>query len=57
MSTTRHARTRVDLNTLIYRLRRDLVSAGIDATALIVRAPGGGGTQLGLGDDVPIAVG
>jgi hypothetical protein len=50
-------RTRVDLNTLIYRLRRDLVSAGIDASALIVRAPGGGGTQLGMSADVPICVG
>jgi hypothetical protein len=50
-------RTRVDLNTLIYRLRRDLVRAGIDPTALIVRAPGGGGTRLGLGDEVPISVG
>jgi hypothetical protein len=50
------ARTRVDLNTLIYRLRRDLVGAGIDATALIARAPGGGGTRLGVGDDVAIHV-
>jgi hypothetical protein len=49
-------RTRIDLNTLIYRQRRDLVSAGIDATALIVRAPGGGGTRLGVGDDVAIRV-
>jgi hypothetical protein len=50
-------RTRIDLNTLIYRLRRDLVRAGIDATALIVRAPGGGGTRLGVGDEVAICIG
>jgi hypothetical protein len=29
----------------------------IDATALIVRAPGGGGTRLGLGEEVAIRVG
>jgi hypothetical protein len=50
------SRTRVDLNTLIYRLRRDLVRAGIDATTFIVRAPGGGGTKLGLSDGVAIRV-
>lgn len=49
-------RTRVDLNTLIYRLRRDLVRAGIDASAFIVRAPGGGGTQLGLAPGARIEI-
>jgi hypothetical protein len=44
----RQTRTRIDLNTLIYRLRKDLVRAGIDATGLVVRAPGGGGTRVGL---------
>ena len=38
------------LNTLVYRLRRDLVNAGIDASALIQRAPGGGATRFGLAD-------
>lgn len=50
------SRTRADLNTLIYRLRKDLVGAGLDATALLVRAPGGGGTRLNLAPDVAIAV-
>jgi hypothetical protein len=50
------SRTRIDLNTLIYRLRRDLVRAGIDATTFIVRAAGGGGTRLGLAKDVDIRV-
>jgi hypothetical protein len=49
-------RTRLDLNTLIYRLRRDLVSAGIDATTFVVRAAGGGGTKFGLAKDVDIRV-
>jgi hypothetical protein len=50
-------RTRIDLNTLIYRLRRDLVRAGIDATSFVLRAPGGGGTRLGLAQDADIRVG
>ena len=50
------ARTRIDLNTLVYRLRRDLVAAGIDASSFILRAPGGGGTGLGLTRDVAISV-
>ena len=49
-------RTRIDLNTLIYRLRRDLVRAGIDASAFILRAPGGGGTRLGLAEDAAISI-
>ena len=40
--------TRLDLNTLVYRLRKDLNSAGIDASELVKRAPGGGGTRLSL---------
>jgi hypothetical protein len=51
------ARTRIDLNTLVYRLRRDLVAAGIDATTFVERAPGGGGTRLGIGPGVAIRVG
>lgn len=49
-------RTRIDLNTLVYRLRKDLVRAGVDAAAFIRRAPGGGGTQLGIGSEVAIHV-
>lgn len=49
-------RTRVDLNTLVYRLRKDLVRAGIDATSFILRAPGGGGTRLVLAADTEILV-
>jgi hypothetical protein len=50
-------RTRVDLNTLVYRLRRDLMRVGLDATALVARAPGGGGTRLGLDEEVAVRVG
>lgn len=50
------SRTRADLNTLVYRLRKDLVRAGLDATELLVRAPGGGGTRLHVAQDVAIAV-
>jgi hypothetical protein len=50
------ARSRVDLNTLIYRLRRDLVAAGVDATQLVQRAAGGGATRIGLGDGAAITV-
>jgi hypothetical protein len=49
-------RTRGDLNTLVYRLRKDLVRAGIDATAFLLRTPGGGGTRLGLARGVAISI-
>jgi hypothetical protein len=51
------SKSRVDLNTLVYRLRRDLVAAGIDATLLVQRAAGGGATRIGLGDGASIEVG
>jgi len=44
----KQARSRIDLNTLVYRLRKDLACAGIDASGFVVRAQGGGGTLLGL---------
>ena len=47
-------RGRVDLNTLIYRLRRDLVAAGIDATAFIQRASGGGATRVALSPNATV---
>jgi hypothetical protein len=53
----KQARTRVDLNTLIYRLRKDLVRAGIDASGFVVRAPGGGGTRVGLNHGAQVEVG
>lgn len=49
-------RSRADLNTLIYRLRRDLVAAGVDASALVQRAAGGGATRIGLGAGASIEV-
>jgi hypothetical protein len=49
-------RNRVDLNTLIYRLRRDLVAAGIDATAFIRRAAGGGATCVTLAPNAKVEV-
>ncbi len=49
-------RGRVDLNTLIYRLRKDLVAAGIDATAFIQRASGGGATRVALAPQAKIQV-
>jgi pSer/pThr/pTyr-binding forkhead associated (FHA) protein len=52
----KQARTRIDLNTLIYRLRKDLVRAGIDATSLVARAPGGG-TRVGLSRGARVEVG
>lgn len=50
----RQNQTRVALNTLIYRLRRDLVSAGVDASELLARAPGGGATRLRVGADTVV---
>ena len=50
-------RNRVDLNTLIYRLRRDLVAAGIDATSLVQRAAGGGATCVALAQGASVEVG
>jgi hypothetical protein len=50
------ARGRVDLNTLIYRLRRDLVAAGIDATAFIRRAAGGGATGVELAPNATVEI-
>ena len=48
--------SRPEINMLISRCRRDLVDAGLAGPRILVRAPGGGGTQLALapGADVPI---
>ncbi len=50
------SRGRADLNTLIYRLRKDLVAAGIDATELIQRASGGGATRVALAPSTKVEV-
>jgi hypothetical protein len=49
-------RTRIHLNMLIYRLRRDLVRAGIDATSFVLRTEGGGGTKIALAEDADVHV-
>lgn len=46
--------TRLDLNTLVYRLRKDLRSAGMDARELVERVPGGGGTRLSLPTSIQV---
>jgi len=48
--------TRSNVGVLLHRLRRDLVQAGLDGCALIVRAEGGGATRFAIGDAVPVAV-
>jgi hypothetical protein len=52
----KQTRSRLDLNTLIYRLRKDLVRAGIDASGFVVRAEGGGGTRVGLASGAQIEI-
>lgn len=39
-------RTHMDVNTLVHRLRKDLLRAGLDPTALVERARTGGATRL-----------
>jgi hypothetical protein len=41
-------RTRLDVNQLVHRTRRDLIRAGIDGPRLLVRHPAGGATTLRL---------
>ncbi len=40
--------TRVDLNTLVHRVRQDLAPLGLDPGELLARAPGGGATRFAL---------
>lgn len=49
-------RSHYDLNTLVHRLRKDLLRAGLDPTQLIERARGGGGARVRVTRDVEIAV-
>ncbi len=48
--------SRQDLNVLLTRCRQDLDAAGIAATALIERAPGGGATRVRLAPGARISV-
>jgi DNA-binding winged helix-turn-helix (wHTH) protein len=47
---------RLQMNTLVYRLRQTLTSAGVDGPSLIERAPGGGGTRIRLAKDAAVSV-
>ena len=42
------AKGRTDLNTLLHRVRKDLVAAGMDGATLLERADGGGATRFTL---------
>jgi FHA domain len=48
--------SRQEINMLISRCRRDLVEAGLAGPHLIERAPGGGGTRLGLAPNAEIVM-
>jgi hypothetical protein len=50
------APTRVDLNTLIYRVRQTLTRAGLDGAALIQRPPSGGGARFVLAEGAEVDV-
>lgn len=50
------ARGRTDLNTLLHRARKDLVSAGVDGAAIIERADGGGATRFTLRPSAVVTV-
>ena len=47
---------RLQLNTLVYRLRQTLTAAGVDGAALIERAPGGRGTRIRLEPGARVSV-
>jgi hypothetical protein len=44
------------VNTLVHRLRKDLLKMGIDPTRFIERARTGGATRFRLPDGVPVEV-
>lgn len=48
--------TRSNVGVLIHRLRRDLVQAGLDGVALIVREEGGGATRFAVPPGVGVSV-
>lgn len=46
--------SRVDLNTLLHRVRHDLTQAGLDGASLVRRAPGGNATRFVLATDADV---
>jgi hypothetical protein len=49
-------RTRTDLNTLVHRVRKDLLKIGVDPTSVIKRAVTGGATRFKLQPGVEVEV-
>jgi len=47
-------KSRLDLNTLVYRIRRSLLGAGVDPLNLLSREPLGGATRLALPEGVEL---
>lgn len=50
------SRGRLDVNTLVHRLRRSLLSAGIDPTTVVERARSGGATRFCVGEKTTISI-
>jgi hypothetical protein len=48
--------SRLEINTLIARCRKDLVDAGLAGPRILVRAPGGGATQLSLAENADVSI-
>jgi hypothetical protein len=49
-------RGRTDLNVLIHRTRKDLLTAGINPAAVLARARKGGATSFRLAKDAAVSV-
>jgi hypothetical protein len=49
-------RSHYDINTLVHRLRKDMLKAGLDPTQLIERARGGGGARLRITEECVVEV-
>ncbi len=50
------SKSRTDLNTLLHRVRKDLIGAGVDGAQLIDRAEGGGATRFRLKSGASVRV-
>lgn len=50
------SKSRTDLNTLLHRVRKDLIGAGVDGAQLIERAEGGGATRFRLQPDATVRI-
>ncbi len=50
------SKSRTDLNTLLHRVRKDLLGAGVDGAQLIERAEGGGATRFRLKSEAVVKV-